>query len=51
MRQGLHLDPIAGFSALTQISANASDELSIPAAALREHLLESHPQLIEIEQT
>ena len=49
LRQSIHLDPVRGFSALSQISADGSDELSMAAAALREHLVESYPQLLEQE--
>ena len=49
LRQSIHLDPARGFSALSKISADASDELSMAAAALREHLIENYPRLAEQE--
>lgn len=45
LRQALHLNPDRGFSVLSAISSDAKDELSIPAGALRQQLLETHPQL------
>ncbi|QZD89131.1 hypothetical protein K3148_09810 [Qipengyuania aurantiaca] len=49
LRECLGLDTATGFAALTQIAADASDELSSPASALRAQLLEAYPQLASLE--
>lgn len=49
LRQCLGLDTSTGFWTLTAISRAGADPLAIPAGALRAQLLESYPQLSEID--
>jgi hypothetical protein len=49
LRECLGLDTQTGFWTLTAIARAGSDPLAIPAGALRAQLLESYPQLAEVE--
>jgi hypothetical protein len=49
LRECLALDTEAGFTALAAIAARADDALSGPAGAMRAQLIETHPQLLELE--
>ena len=49
LRECLALDTATGFMALIKIAADPSDPLSTPAGALRASLLETHPQLAQLE--
>ncbi|MBV1916622.1 MAG: hypothetical protein KUG65_00950 [Sphingomonadaceae bacterium] len=48
LREGLALDTVTGFLALTAVSRSASDELAPAAGALRSQLIETYPQLQEL---
>lgn len=48
LRECLALDTLAGFTALTAIARNETDELAAAAGALRSQLIEAHPQLAEV---
>ena len=50
VRQGLALDSGAGFLVLSAIAADGADPLSIPASALRAQLVDSYPQLRQIQE-
>lgn len=50
LRECLSLDTGEGFAVLSRIAADPHDELSVPAGALRARLLETHPQLAQIEE-
>lgn len=45
LRECLALDSGAGFSVLAALAENKTDQLASPAAALRDQLLATHPQL------
>ena len=45
LKECLGLDTAAGFAALCRIAANAGDQLTAPAGALRAQLLETYPEL------
>lgn len=45
LRECLALDPATGFAALTALARQPGEPLAQPAAALRQRLLETHPQL------
>lgn len=49
LRECLALDTRAGFTALTHIARSAGDPLATAAGALRSHLVETYPQLVELE--
>lgn len=49
LRECLALDTRTGFWTLTAIARAGSDSLAVPAGALRAQLLESYPQLAEVE--
>ena len=49
LRECLGLDTGTGFWTLTAISRAGSDPLAVPAGALRAQLLETYPQLAEVE--
>lgn len=49
LRECLGLDTATGFWTLTAISRGGSDPLAVPAGALRAQLLESYPQLAEVD--
>ena len=49
LRECLGLDSATGFWTLTAISRGGSDPLAVPAGALRAQLLETYPQLAEVE--
>lgn len=49
LRECLALDTRTGFWTLTAIARAGSDTLAVPAGALRAQLLESYPQLAEVE--
>ena len=49
MRECLGLDTRTGFWTLTAIARAGSDTLAVPAGALRAQLLETYPQLAEVE--
>ncbi|GAA0275095.1 hypothetical protein GCM10009127_14590 [Alteraurantiacibacter aestuarii] len=49
VRECLALDTAQGFTLLCQIARDMEDGLSDPAGALRAQLLETHPQLRELE--
>ncbi len=49
LRECLALDTRTGFWTLTAIARAGSDRLAVPAGALRAQLLESYPQLAEVE--
>lgn len=49
LRECLVLDTAAGFAALSIIAADPIDPLSDPASQLRVQLLETHPQLKQLE--
>lgn len=48
LRQLLALDSGAGFAVLAQIAGDGGDPLSVAAEALRDSLLERHPQLCQV---
>jgi hypothetical protein len=50
LRECLALDAFAGFIALSKVAADPEDPLAVPAGALRAQLLETHPQLAQIEE-
>lgn len=50
LRECLGLDTRTGFWTLTAIARSGEDALAIPAGALRAQLLESYPQLAEVER-
>lgn len=49
LRECLGLDTRTGFWTLTAIARAGSDTLAVPAGALRAQLLETYPQLAEVE--
>lgn len=49
LRECLALDTRTGFWTLTAIARSGEDSLAIPAGALRAQLLETYPQLAEVE--
>ena len=49
MRECLGLDTATGFTALATLAARGDDALAVPAGALRAQLLESWPQLAQLE--
>jgi hypothetical protein len=49
LRECLALDTAEGFAALCRIARNDGDTLAHPAGALRAQLLETHPQLAQLE--
>ncbi|MGC1269768.1 MAG: hypothetical protein WA842_04130 [Croceibacterium sp.] len=49
LRKCLALDSGAGFIALATVASDAADPLAAPAGALRARLIESHPQLLQLE--
>ena len=49
LRECLALDTMAGFRTLTAIATAPADPLAGPAGALRAQLVETHPQLRELE--
>lgn len=49
LRECLALDPAEGFAALASIARNSDDALAHPAGALRAQLLETYPQLGQLE--
>ena len=49
MRECLGLDTATGFTALAQLATRPDDPLATPAGALRAQLLESWPQLAQLE--
>ncbi|MEO7383360.1 MAG: hypothetical protein ABIU18_00335, partial [Novosphingobium sp.] len=49
LRECLALDTRTGFWTLTAIARAGSDSLAVPAGALRAQLLETYPQLAEVE--
>ena len=49
LRECLAMDTRAGFWTLTSIARAGADPLAVPAGSLRAQLLESYPQLAEVE--
>jgi len=49
LRECLALDGAQGFRALSEIARAAGDSLAASAGALRAQLVETHPQLLEVE--
>ena len=49
LRECLGLDSAEGFRTLCGIARDAADPLFVPAGALRKQLLETHPQLAEVD--
>jgi len=49
LRECLSLDTATGFWTLTAIARAGADPLAVPAGALRAQLLETYPQLAEVE--
>lgn len=49
LRECLGLDAAAGFATLTRLAERANDPLARPAAALRAQLIETYPQLAEVQ--
>ena len=49
LRECLSLDSATGFAALCRLAQRLDDDLSHPAAALRMQLLETYPQLMQVE--
>ena len=50
LRECLALDTAAGFAALSVVSQSAEDDLAPAAGALRSQLIESYPQLQELDK-
>lgn len=49
LRECLALDTSTGFAALSTIARSESDDLAVPAGALRSQLIETYPQLKELD--
>jgi hypothetical protein len=49
LRECLALDTLAGFHALCEVARSSEDALSSPAGALRAQLIQSYPQLAEVD--
>jgi hypothetical protein len=49
LRECLALDTAEGFRALSGVARASGDPLAVPAGALRAQLLESHPELLALE--
>lgn len=49
LRECLALDSGAGFGALSRIARRRDDPLGQPASALRDQLIETYPQLLEVD--